>query len=151
MRRLVASRFVVVAFVFACHHCCRSQSGLFGSSTPKKAAGEARNPVQVFLRVRPLTLGEAADSHSCISYHDAKTISISTCVREDEEEQPSRFTFSRVFDDTSSQHEVFETTSMPLVRCNADPADDTIDPVTRGHIRCVICCWARTPCSSHTA
>ena len=85
-------------------------------ATPRKPAEDGdRNPVRVCLRIRPLLFGEAADGDSCITELDERSTTIKL-PGGDANSKLARFTFSRVFNgEQSSQHEVFETTTLPLV------------------------------------
>ena len=88
----------------------RSTSSIAG--TPKRAA-DGRNPVQVFLRVRPFSSSEAPESQSCIEHESSQSIRVRSS--EDAECSSGRFSFSRVFDEPSSQDDVFGAAAMPLV------------------------------------
>ena len=91
-------------------------------STPKRSkratssSSLERNPVKVCLRVRPLTFGESTDGSSCIEYSadDPNAIVVKSDELEKEKKQ-ARFFFSKVFPGESTQHHVFEATTLPLV------------------------------------
>ena len=63
--------------------------------------------------MRPLLFDEASDKDPILTFNDAQSITVK--LDEPEETKQARFYFSRVFDGDSGQHDVFETTTYPLV------------------------------------
>jgi kinesin family protein 23 len=72
--------------------------------------------LQVCLRVRPLTFGESTDGSSCIDHTDDDPNAILFKIEElEREKKQARFVFSKIFPGDSTQHRVFEDTTLPLV------------------------------------
>eukprot|EP00050_Salpingoeca_kvevrii_P017051 m.61247 g.61247 ORF g.61247 m.61247 type:complete len:903 (+) comp7329_c2_seq1:2-2710(+) len=75
----------------------------------RAADAGTREPVQVSLRLRPLTAEEAKSGETCVSVESPTSIDYHSGKKS------VNYTFSRVFDQQSTQEEVFEATTKPLV------------------------------------
>lgn len=80
-------------------------------SSPRNKLQEAKN-VSVICRFRPLNKKELKIStNKCVEFLDEKTLKITS----KNEKMPYEFAFDRVFDDNSTQVEVFEMAAKPII------------------------------------
>eukprot|EP00052_Salpingoeca_macrocollata_P024644 m.221415 g.221415 ORF g.221415 m.221415 type:complete len:898 (-) comp22289_c0_seq5:168-2861(-) len=77
----------------------------------RPSGSKQREPVKVYLRIRPQTDSEEEEGPSCVQVTDPEH-ALLVCPKT----KPTSYEFSRVFDDCTSQVEVFQKTSMSLVK-----------------------------------
>lgn len=107
----------------------RLGSSVGGDSAPVSITAETTGDeapaqaIQVILRIRPLSEKERAETkHSCLSVPKNKPSTIHI-LPQDPSKHPASirnagkaiFKFSKIFDDTTSQSDIFEHTALPLV------------------------------------
>lgn len=129
------------------------------TTTSNKPTASNREPMKVFLRIRPFTSQEtkASEDQGCLKTLDEKTIILSapsdsftfkSSIR-GIAEQTHQFSFTKVYDDNTTQKDIFDDSMIGTVKDFLDGINCLIftygvtnsGKVENLHMQCTFCFW----------